>query len=261
MAYQEILLDIAGGVATITLNRPDRLNALTTTMLDEIGDALDRAVEAGARAILLTGAGRAFCSGANLTGSGGELALPDDLGALLEDHYNPLARKIAALQVPVVSAVQGAAAGAGLSLALSADIVVAAKSSYLLLAFANIGLVPDAGATWLVAKSAGRMKALEMALLGEKLPADEALAAGLLTRVVADDALPDETRRIAAKLAAMPTIALGLIRSQVREALDGTYDRSLDLERDHQRRAGRSRDFAEGVQAFIAKRPAHFEGR
>lgn len=261
MSYQEILLDIDADVGTITLNQPDRLNALTPRMLGEIGDALDRAVAAGVRAILLTGAGRAFCSGANLAGADGEVALPDDLGALLDDHYNPVARKIAALPVPVVSAVQGAAAGAGLSLALSADIVVAAKSSYLLLAFANIGLVPDAGATWLVANAAGRMKALEMALLGERLAADDALAAGLLTRVVADDVLLDEARGIASRLAAMPTVALGLIRSQVREALDGTFDQSLDLERDYQRRAGQTRDFAEGVQAFIGKRLPNFEGR
>lgn len=261
MAYQDILLDIDAGVGTITLNQPGRLNALTPHMLGEIGSALDQAVEAGVRAILLTGSGRAFCSGANLIGPDGEVALPGDLGELLHEHYNPLARKIATLPVPVVSAVQGGAVGAGLSLALAADIVLAGKSSYLLLAFANIGLVPDAGATWLVAKAAGRMRTLEMALLGERLSADEALAAGLLTRVVADDALLSEARRIASKLAVMPTIALGMIRSQVREALGGTYDRSLDLERDHQGRAGRSRDFAEGVRAFIEKRKPNFEGR
>ena len=185
--------------------------------------------------------------------------LPDDLGEVIDAFYNPFARKIAALDIPVVTAINGLAAGAGCALALIGDISVIAPEAYLLLAFVNIGLVPDAGATWLVAKGAGRTKALEMALLGEKLTAQEALAAGLVTRV-ADDAL-HEARAIAAKLAAGPTLAIGAIRKQVAAALSATFEETLAMERANQSRLGRSRDFREAVAAFGAKRAPVFEGR
>jgi 2-(1,2-epoxy-1,2-dihydrophenyl)acetyl-CoA isomerase len=258
MTYATILFSIAADVATIRLDRPERLNAITPEMLDELLDALGVAEASGARAVLLTGVGRAFSSGADLIAGG---AMPDDLGETIERHYNPVAEKLAALAIPVVSAINGPAVGAGLSLALAADIVVAARSAYLLLGFVNIGLVPDAGATWLVAKAAGRLKALELAMLGERISAEDALAAGLVTRVAVDERLEEEAMAVAAKLAAMPTVALGLIRQQVRTALTATLEETLAVERANQRTAGRTADFREGVTAFAAKRPPRFTGR
>jgi 2-(1,2-epoxy-1,2-dihydrophenyl)acetyl-CoA isomerase len=254
---QSVLYDLADDVATIRLNRPDRLNALTPELLTSLRETLDRAVADGARAVLLTGEGRAFCSGADLAAEG---ALQPDLSISLRTYYNPLAETFAALPIPVVTAINGPAAGAGASIALSGDIVVAARSSYLLLAFANIGLVPDAGATWLVAKGAGRAKALEMALLGERLSADDALASGLVTRVVDDAELMPTAQQLARKLAAMPTVALGLIRKQVAAALTSDLATTLELEADNQRKAGHTGDFAEGVKAFVEKRKPVFRG-
>lgn len=256
--FVTIRYEVADAVATVRLDRPSRMNALTPTMLDELRTALDRAVTEGARAVLLTAEGRAFCSGADLSGDGG---LPEDLGAVIEAHYNPLAERMASLEIPIVSAINGPAAGAGVSLALAADIIVMARSAYLLLAFANIGLVPDAGSTWLVAKAVGRVKVLELALLGERLSAEDALAAGCVTRLADDANLAADARALALRLAAMPTVALGLIRAQVKAALGGTLAETLAIERDNQRRASRTEDFAEGVAAFRAKRPPRFEGR
>lgn len=254
--FSSLRFDLSDGVATITLDRPDRMNALSLDLLDEMGRAIDAALAGGARALILTGEGRAFCSGADLAGG-----LPEDLGALLNDHYHPVVRRLADLPIPVVTAMNGPAVGAGLSFALAGDIVIAARSAYLLLAFVNIGLVPDAGATWLVAKGAGRAKALEMALLGEKMSAEDALAAGLVTRIVDDSDVQAEAKTIAARLAKMPTAAIGMIRRQVASALSANLEDTLEIERHNQRIAGRSHDFAEGVTAFIEKRKPTFEGR
>jgi len=258
--YATIRATSDGHVTTITLARPDRMNALTPRLFAEAGAAIDAAIAGGCRALVLTGEGKAFCSGADLTGDPGE-SLPDDLGALLDKHYNPFVRKVAALDIPVVTAINGPAVGAGLGLALLGDITVMARSAYLLLAFVNIGLVPDAGSTWLVAKGAGRAKALEMALLGERMTAAEAQAAGLVTRVANDDAVLAEAQAIAAKLAAGPVIAVGMIRKQVAAALNLTLDETLAVERANQSRAGFTRDFREAVAAFGEKRPPRFEGR
>lgn len=259
MSEDTVLYSLEHGVATIRLNRPDRLNAVTGEMLDLIRASLLRAVNEGARAVLLTGEGRAFCSGADLAGrADGGLVDPADN---LEFHYNPLAETLSKLPIPVVTAVNGPAAGAGVGIALAGDIVVMAKSAYLLLAFSNIGLVPDCGATWLVAKSAGRAKALEMALLGEKMSADDAFDSGLVARVAEDDALLVTAGEIAAKLAAKPTIALGLIRAQVKAALNATLSETLSIEAQHQRIAGKTEDFREGVIAFLQKRAPEFRGK
>lgn len=261
-AYRTIGAELADGVATISIARPDRLNALTPAVFDEMAAAIDAALANGARAVVLTGEGRAFCAGADLVPDGaGYMGLPEDLGDLLDASYNPFALRLAALDVPVVTGINGLAAGAGCALALSGDISVMARSAYLLLAFVNIGLVPDAGATWLVAKAAGRTKALEMALLGERLSSDEALAAGLVTRVVDDGEVLAEAQRIARKLASGPTLAIGAIRKQVAAALSADLPATLALERANQSRLGFSRDFKEAVAAFGEKRRPVFEGR
>lgn len=258
MTYATIRYDLADKVATITLTRPDRLNAITLPMFEEASAALDKALADGARAIVLTGEGRAFCSGADLQDEGN---LPDDPGEVLDSHYNPLAEKIAALPVPVVSAVNGLAAGAGCSLALWGDYVIAARSAYFLLAFVNIGLVPDAGATWLVTRAVGRARALEMMLLGERIPAEKAEAWGLINRVVDDAALLDEARSVAVRLANGPTQAMAMIRRSVRRALSDDLGDTLARERADQKTAGATADFKEGVAAFLEKRPARYEGK
>lgn len=258
MSDDTVLYDLTNGVATIRLNRPDRLNAVTPDMLILLRDTLWRAVDEGARAVLLTGEGRAFCSGADLAGRGDG---PNDGGANVERFYNPVAEALSKIPVPVVTAVNGPAAGAGAGMALGGDIVVMAKSAYILLSFSNIGLVPDCGVTWLVAKSAGRAKALEMALLGERLSAQEAKDAGLAARVVEDDELMATAQGIAAMLAAKPTVALAMIRDQVKAALSSTLSETLGIEAKHQRIAGRTEDFREGVTAFLEKREPEFKGR
>lgn len=248
-----------GAVATLSLNRPDRLNAVTPALFPALTAAIDAALAGGARALVLTGEGRFFCSGADLSSDSG--ALPEDLGALIDAAYNPFARKLAALPVPLVTALNGPAAGAGASLALSGDIVVMGEGAYLLLAFVNIGLVPDAGATWLVARSVGRARTLELALLGERLTAQEARAAGLVTRVVPDEEVLAAAQSLAEKLAAGPTRALAAIRSQVAHALDHSFTEVLDHERDNQREMGRTADFREAVTAFTQKRAPRFTGQ
>lgn len=257
----EIRYSLDGGVARITLAAPDKLNSLSPAMLGALPAIVGRAQDGGARCILLSGEGRAFCSGARLGGDGaGGGAGGRDLGNVIDTYYNPIARAFADSSIPVVTALNGLAAGAGVGLALSGDIVIAARSAYLLLAFANIGLVPDAGSTWLVAQSVGRARALELALLAEKLPAEEAQTAGLIARVVSDDELAEESAAVAARLASMPTRALGMIRKQVRLALDAGLHASLEAERDNQRIAGQTEDHREGVRAFMEKRPALFTG-
>ena len=260
--HRTIRAELADDVLTITLNRPERMNALTPMLFREATAAIDAGMAQGARALIITGEGRAFCAGADLLpDSYGYEGLPDDLGVLIDDHYNPFVEKLAGLNVPVITALNGPAVGAGLSLALMGDISIAARSAYLLLAFVNIGLVPDAGATWLVAKAVGRTKALEMALLGERMSADDAVEAGLITRVVDDGQALAEAHVIARKLATGPTIAIGMIRKQVAGALNQTFEETLKIECVNQSRAGLTEDFHEAVAAFAEKRPPVFKGK
>ena len=259
MAFEHIMLDIdAAGVATITLNRADSLNALNGGLIDEMTEALHTLPESKARCLLLTGAGRGFSSGADLVAGGG---LPDDVGAALESHLNPLIEAVFALPMPVVAAVRGPCAGAGCSLALAADIVIAARSAYFLQAFINLGLVPDAGATWLLPRLAGRARAMEMMMLGERIPAETAAEWGMISRVVEDDALDGEAQALAARLAAGPTVAYGLLRKLARDAEQSSLTDALSAERRVQTLAGRTEDFKAGVMGFLHKQPARFEGR
>ncbi|HEY0116540.1 MAG TPA: enoyl-CoA hydratase-related protein [Allosphingosinicella sp.] len=259
MAYEQIRVELTPAmVGAITLNRPDRLNALTGQLLDETRDAVIRLPEQGARCILLTGEGRGFSSGADLAGGGG---LPEDAGLQLEEHFNPLIEALAAAPVPVVAAVNGPAAGAGCSVALTADIVIAARSAYFLQAFVNIGLVPDAGATWLLPRLVGRARAMEMMMLGERIPSEQAAEWGMIARVVDDEFLAEEAMRLAANLARGPTRALGLIRRLARDAEQLPLTDALAAERAAQRTAGETEDFKRAVFAFLQKRQPTFEGR
>lgn len=260
MAYRFISVSTEGAVTTLTIARADKANAITPSVFTELTDAIDAAIAGGTRALVLTAEGRFFCSGTDIQGEGDD-ALPEDLGVILGDSYNPFGRKLAELEIPLVTAVNGAAAGMGVGLALAGDVVVMAESAYLLLAFVNIGLVPDFGSTWLVARSAGRARALEMALLGERMPAAEAKAAGLVTRVVPDADVLATAQALAARLAKGPTLAIGKIRRQIAFALDHDFNASLDLERDNQRVLGRTDDFAEAIAAFGEKRKPAFRGQ
>lgn len=259
MQFEHIRLEQnPAGVAAVTLARPDRLNALANRTADELRAAVDAVAASGARCLLLAGEGRGFSSGADLAGGG---ALPDDAGEALEKHFNPLIEALFALDIPVVAAVQGPCAGAGCSLALSADIVIAARSAYFLQAFVNIGLIPDAGATWLLPRLAGRARAIEMMMLGERVPAEKALDWGLISRVVEDEHLASEAVLLATMLARGPTVALGLIRRLARDAEQLPLSEALAAERAAQREAGRTNDFKSGVTAFLEKRQPRFEGR
>jgi len=266
MAYEHILLEEEGGVATLTINRPQMLNALHVGVVSEMIDAVDRLRDEGtARALLMTGAGRGFSSGADLAGGGAGGAPmgsgPFDAGKVLESHFNPLLERLFALPIPFVTAVNGPAAGAGCSIALAGDIVVAGRSAYFLQAFVNIGLVPDVGSTWLLPRLAGRARAQAMMMLGERIPAETAEDWGLIWKCVDDDELMPTAREIAGKLASGPTRAYALIRQGIRACLDTTLTEALMIERQNQLFAGRTGDFVEGVSAFLQKRPANFRGK
>lgn len=261
MSFSTIQFDHSAGVARITLNRPERLNALCPEMFPELQAALDRGQAEGMRALVITGAGRGFCAGADLTaplvaGQEGR----EDIGLTLELYYNPLMERLRALPVPVIAAVNGVAAGAGASLALAADITVAAESASFVLAFARIGLIPDGGATQLIAERIGLARALGLSLLGEKVGAAEAAQWGLVWKCVPDAALKDTVDRMAQQLAQGPTVGLGLTKRAVYAAARHSLAEQLALERRLQSEAGRTDDFAEGVAAFLAKRPARFTG-
>lgn len=259
MPYAKLLYALEDGVAHISLNDPGTRNAFSQVLAEEMIDALGRA-GCEARAVLITGEGAGFSSGANLADTQVDLDDPQrDAGLALDTYLHPMILAIRSLDQPVVTAVQGAAAGVGSSLALAGDIIVCGVSAYFLQAFRHVGLVGDGGATWLLARAVGRVRAMELLLLGERLPADKALEWGLVTRVVADDVLRETAMKMTRELAAGPR-ALGLIKQTAWAANDVSLESAMALERKAQREASRSDDFVEGVRAFIGKRPADFSG-
>lgn len=266
MAYEHITWSEADGVATLTINRPDRLNSLNIHVIAEMIRAVDsiRDGVSSARCLVLTGAGRGFSSGADLAPgtAGGEASSgPPDAGKVLETHFNVLLERLFALPVPFITSVNGPAAGAGCSYALAGDIVIAGRSAYFLQAFVNIGLVPDVGSTWMLPRLVGKARAQAMMMLGERIPAETAADWGMIYKVVDDAELAAETLKIATKLANGPTKSLTLIRTAIRDCLDKTLTEGLMVERRNQMVAGRSSDFGEGVMAFLEKRPAKFTGK
>lgn len=261
--FETILFSIEAGAAHLTLNRPDRLNSFTAQMHGEVARALD-AVEAdkAVRALLITGAGRGFCAGQDLSDRAvapGESGA--DLGESLENRYNPLIRRLTALPMPVVCAVNGVAAGAGANIAFAADIVIAAKSAKFIQSFANIGLAPDSGGTWTLPRLAGQARALGLALTGEPLPAETAAQWGLIWKCVDDAELMSKANTLIEKFATAPTRGLAATKQAIRTASSRTLDEQLDLERDLQRELGRTDDYREGVDAFLNKRKPVFKGR
>lgn len=261
--YSTILFEQRNGVGRLTLNRPDRLNSFNTVMHEEVVKALDE-IEGnpGIRAMLLTGAGRGFCAGQDLgdraVAPGGEAV---DLGDSVERYYAPLIRRLTGMEKPVVCAVNGVAAGAGANIALACDIVIAARSAKFIQSFANIGLIPDSGGTWVLPRLVGQARALGLALTGEPLSAEKAEEWGLIWRCVDDGALDSEATALAERFASGPTRGLAATKRAIRGAWLQSLNAELDLERDLMRELGGSADYREGVAAFIAKRPAVFTGR
>jgi len=261
MDFERVKLDIDGNVALLTLNHPEVMNAVSQEMLGGLMAALDHVEDRknGARCLLITGAGRGFCAGANLQPRS-EGSRSGDAGSVLETLYHPFLRRLRELPMPIVTAVNGAAAGVGMSFALMGDLCVCARSAYFLQAFRRIGLVPDGGSTWILPRLIGKARAMELSLLGERLPSEKALEWGLISRVVDDAELMPKAKELAQDLANGPTVSLRLIRRLYWESTDNSYEEQLNLERQMQRIAGSTSDFAEGVRAFLEKRPAKFKG-
>ncbi len=262
MNYENILFSIDGGIARLTLNRPDRLNSFNDAMHAEVRDALARVKDAPTRVLLLTGSGRGFCAGQDLSDRAvAPGAEPVDLGASIERNYKPHVLGLRALPLPVVCAVNGVAAGAGANIALACDIVIAAKSASFIQAFAKIGLLPDSGGTYFLPRLVGSARAMGLAFLGDKLSAEEAAEWGLIWQCVDDAQLPAVVDKLVQQLAQAPTRGLAAIKQALHAAGGNTLAAQLDLERDLQRTLGMSDDYREGVAAFTAKRPPHFSGR
>ncbi len=263
MNFNAILLDISEGVATITLNRPDRLNAFTAQMHDELREAMKQVkADANVRALLITGAGRGFCAGQDLSERMMDPgAAKVDVGDSLDKNYNPFLKGLHALPIPVVCAVNGVAAGAGCNLALAGDIVIAAKSASFIQVFSRIGLIPDAGGTYTLPRLVGTARAMAAAMLAEKVSAEQAVQWGMIWKCYDDDKFAEQSRALAKQLAGQATRALGLTKRAIYASSSNTYEQQLDLERDLQREAAASSDFKEGVAAFNEKRPAKFTGR
>jgi 2-(1,2-epoxy-1,2-dihydrophenyl)acetyl-CoA isomerase len=257
-----ILVEKQSGYRIVTLNRPERLNAFNEAMHEALRQAIDDAeADESTRALMITGAGRGFCTGQDLSD---RLAKPGEtvvLGGTLEAHYNPLVRKLRNLPFPVIAAVNGVAAGAGCNIALACDIVIAARSAKFIQSFARVGLIPDSGGTWILPRLVGEARACGLALLAQDLPAEKAAEWGLIWRCVDDNALIYETRRICEHFSIAPTQGLALIKRALNASAGNSLDAQLDLERDLQRQASLMPDYAEGVRAFMEKRKPNFTGR
>jgi 2-(1,2-epoxy-1,2-dihydrophenyl)acetyl-CoA isomerase len=263
MQFKHVTLEFDGPVAILKLDHPEVMNAVSMDMLGGLAEALDAIDDrrSEVRCLVLTGAGRAFCAGANLQGRDNQKPGRSNAGATLETGYHPVLRRLRNLHCPIVTSVNGAAAGAGMSFALMGDMILCARSAYFLQAFRRIGLVPDCGSTWLLPRLVGKARSVELSLMGERLPAEKALEWGLVNRVYDDASLMEETMKLAQELANGPTIALSLIRKLYWESEDNSFEEQLDLEQRSQREAGAAEDFKEGVSAFLAKRPAKFKGK
>jgi 2-(1,2-epoxy-1,2-dihydrophenyl)acetyl-CoA isomerase len=267
MPYENILIEIAGHVATLTLNRPTSLNSLNKGLIDDVRNALRALrVDANVRALIVTGAGRGFCAGADLANAGFndgvQRSVGEGISHSMEIGYNPLIRDLTGFPKPVIVAVNGVAAGGGVGLALGGDIVIAAKSAYFVQVFGpKLGLVPDVGCTWFVPHLLGRARARALAMLGDRLAAEKAAEWGLIWAAVEDATLMTEARAIAERLAKGPTLAFGEIKRVLDAATENTLDQQIELERRTQQRLGDTDDFREGVTAFLTKREPQFKGK
>ena len=260
--YSTIRLDLRAGVATLTLNRPEKRNALSAQVMDEFRDALSSLSKRRARALLLVGAGSAFCAGEDH--SNAAIAITDsglDPSFVLENSFHPAMAALAGLRIPVVAAVQGACTEIGVGVALCADFIVAARSAFFLVGYARIGLVPDGGTSWLLSRAVGKARATRLMMLAERLGAERAFDWGLVHHVVDDDQLAAEARSLAERLAAGPTRAFGIIRRSLLESDAQSFEQALAADVERLREAARSSDAREGLAAFLAKRPAQFTGR
>jgi 2-(1,2-epoxy-1,2-dihydrophenyl)acetyl-CoA isomerase len=256
-----ILFELKDNIARLTLNRPDKLNSFNEAMHLEVREALNQVKEHSPRVLLITGAGRAFCAGQDLADrqtKPGENSV--DLGDSIEKYYAPLVRTLRALPLPVVAGVNGVAAGAGVSLALACDLVIATKSASFIQSFAKLGLIPDSGGTFFLPRLVGTARALGLALLGERLPAEQAAAWGLIWRCVEDEAFKESIEELINTLAIAPTKGLAYTKSAINSSIGLLLDKQLDLERDYMRELGCSNDFREGVTAFLEKRAPKFTG-
>ncbi len=262
MTYNTILLARDNGLATLTLNAPEKLNAVSRKMIAEIKTCWEElAADTSVRAVLLTGAGRGFCAGADLADPDREASATADSGAALDKYFNPVIRLMRSIPKPVVSAVNGVAAGVGMSFALASDIAIAGKSASFLQAFARIGLLPDGGSTWFLPRLVGDQRARALAMLAPQIPAERAKEWGLIWDVVDDAALMATATEVARKLADGPTMALARIKGALAQSSANDLSAQLDVERDYQRELGRSDDFREGVTAFLGKRKPDFKGK